>query len=239
MRRLFAPLLSLATIAGCAGNVADYVGPASSITAPQMIRYGLALDQGRCLSEKLGASLTPLQLRRFVRIAAVVHQGYFDPDHLTARDLAYVAAHVGDDRIGAAFDSAVAECHVALETVTAAAALQTIALPPDAPARPAPATWLNLGAGGSGQTIAINASTIEQDGPMRTAWFRMSSPNADHPDNDIFLLNIDCAHHTINARSRRRLDASGGVTEQRDYPDNPLPVEGGTVMEIAFLSTCT
>jgi hypothetical protein len=39
--------------------------------------------------------------------------------------------------------------------------------------------------------------------------------------------------------ARRRQDASGAVTEYREYPDNPLPVEAGTVMEIAFLSLCT
>jgi hypothetical protein len=67
----------------------------------------------------------------------------------------------------------------------------------------------------------------------------MTDPGAAHPSNDSFLLLIDCAHRTINARTRRRVDATGAELERRDYPDNPLPVQGGTVMEIAFLSMCT
>jgi hypothetical protein len=115
-------------------------------------------------------------------------------------------------------------------------------LPPPSggPARAAPrgATWLNLGAAGSGQSIAINASTIEQQGSERTAWFRLTDPGAP-PSADTFMLQIDCGHRTINAKARERHDPAGAVTQHVDYPDNPLAVEGGTVMEIAWLSLCT
>ena len=106
-------------------------------------------------------------------------------------------------------------------------------------AGPRPSTWLNLGAAGSGQSIAVDASTIEQEGPQRSAWFRMTDPGAGAPSPDTFLLRIDCSHRTINARARQRHGPAGAVAEHVDYPDNPLPVEGGTVMEIAFLSLCT
>ena len=110
-----------------------------------------------------------------------------------------------------------------------------IAVPP-APRGP---TWLNLGTAGSGQAIAIDARTIDQQGATRTAWFRLTDPGTTGPSNDAYLLLIDCAARTINARSRERRDADGAVLERVDYRDNPLPVEGGTVMEIAFLSMCT
>src|SRR5687767_4232325 len=48
------PLALPALLAGCAGNVADYVGPRAGIVSPQLIRYGLTLDQSRCVGEKLG-----------------------------------------------------------------------------------------------------------------------------------------------------------------------------------------
>ena len=70
---------------------------------------------------------------------------------------------------------------------------------------------------------------------MRLAASRWRSP----PRDDIFRLEIDCQAQTINATERRRVDANGEVVERRDYPDNPLPVEDGTVMRIAYLSLCT
>ena len=106
------------------------------------------------------------------------------------------------------------------------------------PAGAQAATWLNLGAAGSGQSIAVNAATIDQQGDRRTAWFRLTDPGA-APSPDTFLLDVDCAHRTINAKARERHDAAGAVAQHVDYPDNPLAVEGGTVMEIAWLSLCT
>jgi hypothetical protein len=111
-------------------------------------------------------------------------------------------------------------------------------LPPPSGA-PRPPTWLNLGAADSGQSIAIDAVSIEQEGAFRSAWFRLTDPGADGPSADRFLLHIDCTRRTINARMRERLDPAGAVVDHVDYPENPLPVEGGTVMEIAWLSMCT
>jgi hypothetical protein len=227
-------LLPLLLLGACAGQLRDYVGPRAAIVSPQLIRYGHDLAQIRCVGDRLSVALTPLQLRLFVRAAGAVRQGYFDPARLTPRDLLHVASAGRDRAVPAALAAANAACGVV-----------TTPPPPPAPvvvAAPAPppraSTWLNLGAAGSGQAIAVDAGTIEQDGTTRTAMFRMTDPGA-APSPDIFALLIDCTARTIDARSRHRLDAAGTVTERRDYPHNPLPVEGGTVMEIAWLAMCT
>ena len=110
--------------------------------------------------------------------------------------------------------------------------------PPTEP-EPRPAVWLNLGSALSGQSIAIDASTLEEDKALRQAWFRMTDPGAEAPSDDIFLLKVDCAGKTINATERRKLGTDGEVVETVEYPDNPLPVENGTVMQIAYLALCT
>jgi len=235
--RLFA-LFALFALAGCAGQLRDYVGSRSNIVSPQLIRYGLDLEQSRCVGERLAAALNPRQLRLLARAAGTVQQGFFEPERLTMRDFAWVARTMDDREVRIALEGANAACSVA----AVAAAPPPVIVP--APAAPAPpvlrsAAWLNLGAAGSGQSIAIDASTIEQEGEMRSAWFRLTDPGATAPSPDSFLLSIDCAHRTINAKARRRRDAAGVLADYREYPDNPLPVEGGTVMEIAFLSLCT
>ena len=235
MRLLPLALLSLCLAAGCAGQLRDFVGSRASIVSPQLIRYGLDLAQSRCVGERLGAALTPRQLRLFARAAGSARQGYYQPGRLTMRDLAWVATAMGDGEVPVALERAQASCGIAVM-------VQDAPPPPAAASAPAAArapVWLNLGAAGSGQSIAIDASTIEQAGSQRSAWFRMTDPGATAPSADTFLLHIDCARRTINAKSRRRQDAAGAIVDNVDYPDNPLPVEGGTVMEIAFLSLCT
>lgn len=239
MRRPLLLLLSLGLVAGCAGNVADYVGPRSSIVAPQLMRYGLNLRETRCVGEWLGSALTPLQLRRLVRVAASVRQGYVDPERLTWRDLVLVAGSMNDPAVRDQF--ARADDHCGLTAGRAAA--NAVPAPPSPPAADAaaarPAAWLNLGAAPTGQAIAVDASTIEEEGSHRAAWFRMTDPGVTGPSADAFLLRVDCAARTINARARRRQGPAGAVAELREYPDNPMPVEGGTVMEIAWLALCT
>jgi hypothetical protein len=231
----WSPLLFFVLLCGCPGQLRDYVGPRSSIVSPQLIRYGLGLDQARCVGDRLGGTLRPLQLRLFARAAASVRQGYYEPARLTMRDLAWIATAMDDRAVRLALDSASAACGVAIASREAP---PPPAFAAAAPALPRPSTWLNLGAAGSGQSIAIDASTIEQDGSQRSAWFRMTNPGATGPSGDTYLLRIDCAGRTINAKARRR-ETPGAATLNIDYPDNPLPVEGGTVMEIAFLSLCT
>jgi hypothetical protein len=241
-------LLPALLLAGCVvGQLQDFVGPVSHTTTPQLLRFGLDLTQARCVGDKLAERLRPRQLRMFARAASGVHDGWFEPGRITLRDLAYLAAHDPDAAFAPAFQRAVNLCGIAMPLpVAPAGSAVTVtdltALPPPsgapAPTRPEEPTWLNLGAAGSRQAIAVNAATIAQQGNQRTAWFRLTDPDSP-PSTDTFLLQIDCAHRTINARARERHDATGAVAQHVDYPDNPLPVEGGTVMEIAWLSLCT
>lgn len=227
MRVLSAVSLAFLT-AACAGQLADHVGPRAPIVTPQLIRYGYDLVQTRCVGERLGASLRPKQLRLFARAAGAVQQGYFDPARLGVRDLLWVANTRGA-AVRDALESANLACGVAVRVEAPPA--------PVAPAERAPA-WLNLGAATTGQSIAVDAATIAQEDGHRSAWFRLTDPGAE-PSPDIFHLVVDCTARTINATERRRLDGNGAVAERRDYPDNPLPVEEGTVMQIAWMSLCT
>lgn len=256
MRRSPLILLSFLLLGGCVvGQLRDFVGPVSHTTTPQLLRFGLDLTQARCVGDKLGERLRPRQLRMFARAASGVHDGWFEPGRITLRDLAYLAAHDPDAAFAPAFERALGLCNVTMPSaaapmVSAGEGGVTILgpgqLPPpsgSAPGVAGPAaahapTWLNLGAAGSGQSIAINAATIDQEGDRRSAWFRLTDPGA-APSLDTFLLDVDCAHRTINAKARERHDAAGALAQHVDYPDNPLQVEGGTVMEIAWLSLCT
>jgi len=231
-------LLCLALLAGCAGNVADYIGPRANIVTPQLFRFGFDLREARCVGDALAGSLSPLQLRRLVRAATPVRRGARDPDRLVPMDLAHVAATVGQP-VRAAVDRAMGHCDMSAERIAGGPtpdSARTAESAAPAALRPA---WLNLGAAGSGQSIAVDAATLAQEAASRTAWFRLTDPGAAVPGENTYLLVIDCAARTINARSRRRRDAAGAIVEQVDYPDNPLPVENGTVMEIAFLALCT
>ena len=244
MRLLPLAALPLVLLAGCVGQLRDFVGPVSNTTSPQLLRFGLDLPQARCVGNKLGDDLRPRQLRMFARAMGGVHQGWFEPGRLTLRDLSYLAAHSSDAAFGPALEHAIAVCNVAPPAAEPVATIlgpgqlpPPSGAPPVAEAPRAP-TWLNLGAASSGQSIAINAATIDQAGNRRSAWFRLTDPGQP-ASHDTFLLEIDCAHRTINAKARERRDAAGALAQHVDYPDNPLTVEGGTVMEIAWLSLCT
>jgi hypothetical protein len=247
MRLLPLALLPFFLLAGCVGELQDFVGPVSHTTTPQLLRFGLDLVQARCVGDSLAERLRPRQLRMFARAASGLHDGWFEPGRLTLRDLSYLAAHHPDAAFGPALERAIGLCNVPLPSALPGDAsgatmtsLTELPRPDSAPAAGAPRapTWLNLGAAGSGQSIAVNAATIEQQGSQRTAWFRLTDPGA-APSPDSFLLQIDCAHRTIDAKAREHHDAAGAVSQHVDYPDNPLAVEGGTVMEIAWLSLCT
>lgn len=244
MRLPFLALPFLFLLTACPGQLRDYIGQISNITSPQLLRYGLNIAQARCVGETMGRTLSPHQLRAFAHAAASFHQGEAEPGRLTFRELMWVANQMGDGAVPPALRGADTACGItaaidyARQLAEADAEAARRAATPAAPPAPAVPNWLNLGAAASGQTIAINAATIEQDGSQRRAWFRLTDPG--QPASlDSFLLAIDCAHRTINARARERRDASGAVVQHVDYPDNPLHVEGGTVMEIAWLSLCT
>lgn len=231
------PLVALAaSLAGCAGHVADYVGPREGIVAPQLARYGLNLRQTQCVANQLTQSLNPRQLRNLTRATNAVTRGNYDPDRLTVRDLIRVASGMSDSAIGLAVVRATASCDASPDQIAAREIERLMAaMPPAQPRRPA---WLSLGAAPSGQSIAVDGSTLEQEGMTRTAWFRLIDPPPTPANQNTYRLRIDCQARTINSLARRRQEEDGRVSEFREYPDNPLPIEGGTVMEIAFLSLC-
>jgi hypothetical protein len=241
MKRLL-PLALSAALAGCAGQVRDYVGPPGEIVAPELLRFEVNRMQATCIGEQLSRRLTPRQMRMFARALGAVRQGYADPSRFTYPDVMWVANAMGDGAVPRALAEADSACGVtqardyARQTAEAAAAAQRRQAEANAPP---PANWLNLGAAPSGQSIAIDASTLVREGSVRTAWFRLGDPGAAGPSDNAYLLRVDCAARTINPKARERRSAEGVVSEHVDYPDNPLAVEGGTVMEIAFLSLCT
>ncbi len=273
MSRLGVALGVAVALGGCVGQLRDFVGPVHATTSPQLLRFGLDLQQAHCVGDKLGEQLRPRQLRMFARAASAVGAGWFEPGRLTVRDLLYLADHESDRAVKPALERAFGLCSVTVP-VAAPPPEQVATAAPVTPSAPA---WLNLGAATSGQLIAIDAATIRQDESHRSAWFRLTDPpapalvpaetgtahagsrsRAHQPANppavpppatpppapaagarDSFLLEIDCARRTINAKARERRDAAGALLQHVDYPDNPLRVEGGTVMEIAWLSLCT
>jgi hypothetical protein len=233
--RLF-PLLAAASLAGCAGHVADYVGPREGIVGPQVGRFGLDLRQTQCVSNQLTQTLTPRQLRYLNRQLRDVRRGFYDPDRLTVRDLIRSASAMTDSAIGLAVVRATASCDATPEAIAARETARFMAAMP--PPTPRSSAWLSLGSAPSGQSIAVDGSTLQQEGATRTAWFRLVDPPPQPANPNIYRLRIDCQARTINSLARRRLEEDGRVSEFREYPDNPLPIEGGTVMEIAFLSLC-
>ena len=230
--------LSSALLAGCAGQLRDYVGPRSSIVRPQLIRYGFSLSQIACVGERLGEVLRPKQLRLFVRAATAMQRPTFDPDRFSARDLLLVARSMRDGRIAVELSRALDVCRANMPAVVAA---PTLVPQTSAPAQ-RPPTWLNLGAAGSGQAITVDASSLEQEGSTRIAWFRMTDPAPAPPSLHSYRLKIDCSRRTIQPLGHRRYDAAGAIAESRviaPEEEAPLPIESGTVTEIAYLSLCT
>jgi hypothetical protein len=232
---------ALLVLAGCAGQIRDYVGPRSSIVRPQLIRYGFSLPEIACVGARLGDTLTPRQLRLFTRAAGAARRPVYDPDRFTPRDLNLVARSMRDGRVGIEFSRALTACQVSIATNVAAAPVAPPATPAAEPA-PRPPAWLNLGAAGSGQAITVDASSLEQEGSTRTAWFRMLDPGPARPSLHSYRLRIDCARRTIQPLGHRRYDEAGAIAESRvigPSEEPPLPIESGTVTEIAYLSLCT
>jgi hypothetical protein len=241
LRILALLLLPLAVLGGCRGQLRDYMGPRASIVRPQLIRYGFSLPEIACVGERLGQTLRPRQLRFLVRASSHIEQPYYDPARFTPRDFAWAAGGLRDAIVDSAIRDAFAACHV---DATPRVAAITPPPPEGGPALPAPraSVWLNLGAAPSGQSIAVDGATLEQDENARTAWFRMIDPPPAGTSLHAYRLRIDCGTRVIRPLAHRLYDASGAVVEERDYDEaeqHPSPVEGGTVTEIAFLSLCS
>jgi hypothetical protein len=180
----------------------------------------------------------------------------------SVRNLRAVARSVGDREVPLELDSVIAACGVpdVPAPVLASTAGPTRpnfgtmpatsgGVPVDAgspssgtAASPATAgTWLNLGAAQSGQSIAIDAMSIQQEGATRTAWFRMTDPESGAATNNNYRLRVDCQARTVQPLALRATDAAGQASV-RDYTPAEVaagPAESGTVLEIAYISLCT
>jgi hypothetical protein len=258
MRKLIVAMLLPVSLSGCAtGYATDWFRDSRSIINPQLLRYGLDVEQSRCVGEKLSKRLTRSQLSLLQARAAAVRPAAGATAPLTLGNLRAVASSMADREVRLELDSTMAACNVSATTATAAATPSTTAPLPAAaaaggatptgsgPAEAAvtaiPATWLNLGAAESGQSIAIDAMSIQQEGASRTAWFRMTDQSGGGR-NDNYRLRIDCDGKTVQPLALRQTDAAGAQTSFREYPPEeatPGPAISGTVLEIAYLSLCT
>jgi hypothetical protein len=236
MMRIPAAAALILLAGGCAGNVADYVGPRAGIISPQLIRYGLTLEQSRCVGDHLGKSVSPLWLRRLTRAASATSRGA-TPGILTKDDLVRVAGTLDNASVQDELVAANDACGVTAAAVAPSADPAAEAGTGEASAGRM-AAWLNLGAAPSGQSIAIDASTIEQEASTRTAWFRLTEPGSPIPGQNTYHLRVDCSSRTIAEKARRKPDGTGATVEVAG-DDKPVPIERGTVMEIAWLALCT
>ena len=220
--------MHLDLLAGCAGHVADYVGPRDGMSRRRSDSFGLDLRQTH-VCRIMPQTLTPRQLRYLNRTLRDVSGAFYESDRLTVRDLIRAASGMTDSAIGLAMVRATAGCDASPEAIAARETARFMAAMPPPTVRP-PA-WLSLGSAPSGQAIAIDGATLEQRGTLRTAWFRLIDPAPAPANPNTYRLRIDCASRTINSLARRRQEPDGRTSEFREYPDNPLPIEGGTVME--------
>ncbi len=264
MRLFLLALIPASLLAGCRGYIADHLRPEASIMGPELTRYGLGAEQSQCVGGRLAGSLTVWQLRQLANVTRLIK----DPARLNPRDLVWVSTHVKDPQVplevrraaeGCGLDAATTASATAAaaaaaapppETPVAPAAspaapvasspAQPLAAPSAAPA-PAPGTWLNLGSGVDKRSISIDASTLEGEKPLRSAWFRIVAPGAAGTVNS-YKLQIDCSAKTVNPLASRKHDAKGAVTEEVIHGETGAganPIQGGSVIEIAYLSLCT
>ncbi|MFL6845544.1 MAG: hypothetical protein ACJ8ER_11770 [Allosphingosinicella sp.] len=238
-------LLPLALLAGCAGYAADYWKSKDSLIGTQLVRYGLDGEKGRCVSDRLTKNLNTWQLRQLSDIARRLAPA--GGAALTPRDLAYVAGLVQDPAVGPEVGKTLDACGAtAAPSPVPAIEVPVINLPgqePGAPATPAPEPlrWIDLGAAETGQRIAIDITNVVMTDVKKEGWFRLSNPGATTPSLDAYRLTVDCPGKTITPTAARKYDESGKVLQQEDYTaawQQPLPIEPGTVMEIAWKRLC-
>jgi hypothetical protein len=241
LRALIVPLLALGLLAGCRGQLRDYVGPRASVVRPQLIRYGFSLPEIACVGERLGQTLRPRQLRFLVRASSHIEQPYYDPTRFTPRDFAWAAGGLHDAIVDSAIRAAFTACNVDTTPRVAAVASAPAEGGPAVPVS-RPSVWLNLGAAPSGQSIAVDGASLEQEENARIAWFRMIDPPPGGTSLNAYRLRIDCGTRIIRPLAHRLYDAAGAIVEERNYDEaeqHTSPVEGGTVTEIAYLSLCS
>ena len=245
MPRHFGSLLLAVTVSGCAGYAIDYTKKRSDIIGPQLTRYGLTQEQSACMVQRLESGLSVWQTRQLEIVAGSIANGFYGFNRLTPADLAWAARNTKSKEVAPAFEAAASACGVSLAppvqvaSAPAGPAAAASAATASASAAAATATWINLGIAGTGQSISIDGASAQRTAPVQ-AWFRVTNPGQADPSPVTYLLRMDCQARTINPMAARRLDA-GQVAEERNYGpggEGALPVEAGTVMELAFRSLC-
>jgi hypothetical protein len=251
--RVVPAFLALALLGGCSGYASDYWKPKERLIAPQLPRYGLSTGQAQCVEAQLTKGLSVWQLRQLGDLAGRLGTGGNNPGALAPRDFLYVSGLVKDPKVKVATERALESCSVT--TRAGAAQPPSPASPPPTspglvpgapvvqePAAAArPALWVNLGTAPTGQAISVDASSLVTGPSGREAWFRLTNPGAGGVGDIAYRLRIDCAAKSITALGGRKYSQTGALLEQKDYPtpEGPLPIEAGTVMELAFRGVCT
>jgi hypothetical protein len=250
MRSSIAILSLLAFLGGCAGYASDYWRPKENLIAPDLLRYGLSSGAAQCVGGRLKENLSVWQLRQLADLARRLVAGGQNPASLGPSALLYVAGLVRDPKVGTQTRRAFEACHVEpLESPAPAPppvaaeprpSAVTASPPPSAPTTPGGPLWVNLGSAATGQAISVDAASLENAPGWRRGWFRLANPGEAGPGALSYRLRIDCAARTITATAGRKYGPTGAMVEQKDYPtpQGPLPVEAGTVMEVAFKALC-
>ncbi len=224
-------LLTLIPLAGCAATLAGQSQGDPSLVSV-LSSFGLDARQSRCVADRVGTALTPSQAQRLARAAVPPS----DAPARNVRDLMRIASDISDSRIGVEIARAAGACAALPDIAVRRPGVATQPSPSPGAGR-APA-WLNLGRAPTGQSIAVDAASLEQEASSRKAWFRLTNPGAAAPTGTAYLLRIDCPARTIQSLAQRR-DTGPNPGSQSGSPDPPGPIEAGTVMEIAYLALCT
>ena len=249
MRKYGLALLPLCLLAGCAGYAADYWKPKNNLIAPQLPRYGITAAQSSCVGERLTKNLSVWQLRQLADLAGRLTPKAGNP--LGPRDLASVAGLVQDPKVGPEVKATLEACGAATTatrtsapaTVPGPAVPQYGSTPGLVPGATPPQAlrWVDLGAADTGQRIAIDITSVVMTADRREGWFRLSNPGEASPSLDAYRLRVDCAGRTITPTAARKYDSDGKVAQHEDYTaawQQPLAIEAGTVMEIAWKRLC-
>jgi len=246
-------LICVLSLGGCAGYASDYWRPKGHLIAPQLARYGMSGSEAACVEQRLTKALGVKYLRQLSDLAERLQAGGNNPTKLGPYDFAYVAGLAKDPEVGAETRKALEGCGLRLTGAPAppppAAPAPSVAPPVLAPVTP-PATapspdrpplWVNLGVAPTGQGIAVDASSMVTGPVYREAWFRLLNGDRANVGDLGYRLRIDCAAHTITALAGRKYAPNGTLVEQKEYakPEGPMPLERGTVLEIAFRGVCT
>ena len=247
-------LVCLLSLGGCAGYASDYWRPKAHLISPQLARYGMSGKQSLCMEEKLTAALGVKPLRQLSDLAARLQPGGNNPTSFAPWDFAYVAGLVRNPEVGVETRKALQACGLPVTAPPPAPPPLPPSANPAAPAAPAlvpgaplptggdrPPLWVNLGVAPTGQGIAVDVSSLVNGAGYREAWFRLLNGDRASVGDLGYRLRIDCAAHTITALAGRKYAPGGALVEQKEYakPEGPMPMEKGTVLEIAFRGVCT